>query len=123
MTRRRGRVAVVVGVLAVVTLWSVLIGTARASADVPDDPTVCRGAVSVAPYTYGQPCTFGVVVTDVAPRLFGTGRMNEDESPYTGAHGGALVDYDAGIACYADHTATDGAAWRIVQTCSHEGDR
>lgn len=119
---RRGRVAVVVGVLAVVALWSVLIGTARTSADVPDDPTVCRGAVSVAPYTYGQPCTFGVVVTDVAPRLFGVGRMNEDESPYTGAHGGALVDYDgAGVACYADHTATDGRGWFYVMSC--EGDR
>lgn len=97
---RRGRVAVVVGVLAVVALWSVLIGTARTSAEpVP-----------------------GVVVTDVAPRLFGVGRMNEDESPYTGAHGGALVDYDgAGVACYADHTATDGRGWFYVMSC--EGDR
>ncbi|QGH79334.1 head maturation protease [Gordonia phage Sukkupi] len=56
-------------------------------------------------------------VTVVAPRLSGTGELLEDESPWSGAYGGELINFGAGIACYTDHTATDGAAWHIVQTC------
>ena len=60
----------------------------------------------------------GDVVTDVAPRLFGEGELLEDESPFTGAHGGALVSYSGdGVACYSDHTATDGRGWFYVSGC------
>ncbi|WGH20876.1 hypothetical protein QLT00_gp93 [Gordonia phage Commandaria] len=58
--------------------------------------------------------------TTTAPRLFGTGELEEDESPWRGAYGGELISYGDGIACYADHTASTGDRWRIVQTCERD---
>lgn len=57
------------------------------------------------------------------PRKSGTaGQMLEDESPDTGAFGGALVDYngDTGVATYDDGSSTDGRSWSV--TSSNEPD-
>lgn len=50
--------------------------------------------------------------TDIPPRLDGTGRLEEDQAPATGAYGGALVDFAGGIAYYDDGSDTDGQTWR-----------
>lgn len=42
-------------------------------------------------------------------------RMEEDESPRTGARGGKLVEYDGGVARYDDGTFTDGSTWRVYK--------
>lgn len=93
----RGRAAVVIMLATLAVVLATIVGCARAGAD---------GAT---------------VSTSVPARLFGEGELLEDESPYTGAHGGALVNYGDGVACYADHTATDGRGWFYVMSC--EGDR
>lgn len=49
--------------------------------------------------------------TNKKPRLGGSGRMEEDESPYSGANGGKLVSFENGIATYDDGSFTDGSAW------------
>ena len=41
--------------------------------------------------------------------------MEEDQAPETGAHGGKLVDYIAGVAFYDDGTDTDGTTWRVSE--------
>lgn len=54
------------------------------------------------------------IESDVPPRIAGySSVMEEDEAPYAGANGGALVEYDggAGVAVYDDGTQTNGAYW------------
>ncbi|WP_298444660.1 hypothetical protein [Gordonia sp. (in: high G+C Gram-positive bacteria)] len=63
-----------------------------------------------------------VTDTDVPPRLSGIGAMQEDESPETGAHGGKLVEYSAGVAFYDDGTDTDGTVWRYSEPYEEDPD-
>ena len=61
--------------------------------------------------------TPGETVTgaDVPPRLEGDGPLEEDQAPLTGAHGGQLVEFTAGVAFYDDGTDTDGTVWRYSE--------
>ncbi|AVM01894.1 hypothetical protein C6V83_18115 [Gordonia iterans] len=66
--------------------------------------------------TPGEPVTD----TDVPPRLDGDGYLEEDQIPATGAHGGALSEYVAGVAFYDDGTDTDGTTWRYSEPYEEE---
>lgn len=111
-------------ILAAAVVSAGALGAGQATAGQGDeDLTVCGwingGWLSAATPTYGQPCAWSPA------RLSGTGDLLEDESPYTGLYGGELVSYSRwagyGVACYSDHTATDGRGWFYVMSC--EGDR
>lgn len=39
--------------------------------------------------------------------------MEEDETPYTGAFGGKMVDFSRGVAVYDDDSWTDGTEWHV----------
>lgn len=58
-----------------------------------------------------------MTIAPPAPRLSGHGVLLEDEAPYAGVRGGALVNFGDGIACYSDHSATDGYRWFDVKSC------
>ena len=48
----------------------------------------------------------------VEPRLYGTGQLLEDQSPYSSPRGGYLVNFSGdGIATYSDGYYTDGHKW------------
>lgn len=59
----------------------------------------------------------GTEITDTTTpvRTDGTGYLEEDQIPETGANGGALVDYSGGVAFYDDGTDTDGTVWRVSE--------
>ena len=46
-----------------------------------------------------------------APRTGGSGPLEEDQVPATGARGGKLVAFVGGIAYYSDGTKTNGSTW------------
>ncbi|QRY62746.1 hypothetical protein JVX90_00265 [Gordonia sp. PDNC005] len=61
------------------------------------------------------------IQTDVPPRTSGYGvYMEEDQSSLTGANGGALTEYNDGVASYDDGTSTNGVVWS--QTAAPEAD-
>ena len=81
------------------------------SADDGLDPAVDDFGEDVTAPTPGDPVTD----TDIPVRTDGTGYLEEDQLPETGAHGGALVDYVEGVAFYDDGTDTDGTTWRYSE--------